>query len=578
MNPTSTEAKSRLNHFIVLICAILAVPGEKAAAQSQYFTTVTNGVTYSWDSANWSATNSSTAPYTNFWVPGAFARFYNGSAGTNYTVTVNASEQMTGLYNNTSATNTIQDAGNGTGSLNVINGIQGFLSIGTTIITCPIVGTGGVAPESTGNVELFGTNTYTGGTALGDSGNTLTYFNSSNSFGTGPITLNRTGNFSTLLSTGTSTITIPNSFSNVVGNTGPLTELNFASGSTAPVVSSGAWSLGTVNLNLRNSGGSNAPLTISGVISGSGNLILSANGSGNSIILSGTNTYTGTTTLTAAGGTYGGSGAITLALGAGGSISNSASLTIVAGTTFDVSAADPFTLSSSTTLIATGTGSVQGTSAAVINDSAPSGVVNLGSQPINLAFAPTNSNGDTNHPSLYISQGALTLGGNTFNVTNVSTNTPLAAGVYSLIQVAGGVITDGEGYAVSVRGVGMVAGASASVQVVGGSVNLVVSGGEPEPIWSNLTASQSNPYGTSSITLSGTLSAPGPVYPSNGETVNVGINGIVRTTTISDGTGDFTLTTNTPTLAPGTYTITYTYPGDGLFVPLHQCHHGVDGH
>ena len=86
----------------------------------------------------------------------------------------------------------------------------------------------------------------------------------------------------------------------------------------------------------------------------------------------------------------------------------------------------------------------------------------------------------------------------------------------------------------------------------------------PTPIFSNLTASQTIGYGTAGITLSGKVSAPGPVYPASGETITVTINGNAQTTTINDATGDFSINYNPSTIpASGIpYTITYSYAGD----------------
>jgi uncharacterized repeat protein (TIGR03803 family) len=84
------------------------------------------------------------------------------------------------------------------------------------------------------------------------------------------------------------------------------------------------------------------------------------------------------------------------------------------------------------------------------------------------------------------------------------------------------------------------------------------------PSFSNLTPSQSNPYGTPYITLYGTLSAPGPVYPAQGETITVTIGGNAQTTTINDATGDFFFSYNSSTIpVSGTpYSIIYSYAGD----------------
>ena len=79
-----------------------------------------------------------------------------------------------------------------------------------------------------------------------------------------------------------------------------------------------------------------------------------------------------------------------------------------------------------------------------------------------------------------------------------------------------------------------------------------------------VTPSQSSPYGTTGITLSGTLSASGSNYPAQGETVNVTIDGNLQTTTISDATCDFSFNYNPSNIPASTipYTITYFYPGD----------------
>ncbi len=85
------------------------------------------------------------------------------------------------------------------------------------------------------------------------------------------------------------------------------------------------------------------------------------------------------------------------------------------------------------------------------------------------------------------------------------------------------------------------------------------------PSFSNLTASQAITYGAASITLTGTVSGAGPVYPTNGETITVTINGNAQTTTVNDSTGDFSINYNTSTTSAGsTVTITYSYAGDGL--------------
>ncbi len=138
-----------------------------------------------------------------------------------------------------------------------------------------------------------------------------------------------------------------------------------------------------------------------------------------------------------------------------------------------MSAIASYALSGSSTLSASGTATP-----ATIKGGAS---ISLGSQPIILAY-------DGAHPALMICQGALSLNGNAFTVNNAS-GTPLGFGSYVLVQQATGNITSVGSYSVSVTGSGLVAGTTASIQVSGGMVNLVVQGITPS--FSNLSASQS---------------------------------------------------------------------------------------
>jgi YVTN family beta-propeller protein len=82
------------------------------------------------------------------------------------------------------------------------------------------------------------------------------------------------------------------------------------------------------------------------------------------------------------------------------------------------------------------------------------------------------------------------------------------------------------------------------------------------PTFSNLTASQSITYGTSSISLSGTISS-GTIFPATGETVSVSINGASQPATIA-ANGAFSTPFNTSAIPASAtpYTITYAYAGD----------------
>ncbi|HEY3760451.1 MAG TPA: autotransporter-associated beta strand repeat-containing protein [Verrucomicrobiae bacterium] len=141
-----------------------------------------------------------------------------------------------------------------------------------------------------------------------------------------------------------------------------------------------------------------------------------------------------------------------------------------------------------------GTGTTVGSTAAAIKaDSA--GLVDLatGAKTLNLTYTPASNGGDLTHPSLYISQGTLRMGGNAFTINNAS-GSPLTAGTYTLIQQASGNVTDGGSYSViGVTGSGLAIDSTASIVVSGGSVNMVVTtyvpqsltwiGGNPNGVW-----------------------------------------------------------------------------------------------
>jgi len=131
------------------------------------------------------------------------------------------------------------------------------------------------------------------------------------------------------------------------------------------------------------------------------------------LTLSGTNTYTGNTTISAG----------TLALGVNGSISNTPLISIAAGAILDVSAKASYTLTSSNSLSANGTAT-----AATIKGNAGVNSVSLGSRPITLTYDGVN-------PALTISQGQLVLSANAFTVNRASV---LADGDYTIVSATSG--------------------------------------------------------------------------------------------------------------------------------------------
>ena len=180
----------------------------------------------------------------------------------------------------------------------------------------------------------------------------------------------------------------------------------------------------------------------------------------------------GTLQLTNAGASIG-------TLGAG------ANLNIAAGATFDVSPAAANYALTTAAISANGHGTAVGSTASTVKVATGFALdLATGTKPIALTFTPTSFSGDTAHPALYVSQGNLTMGGNTITINNAG-GTALGAGTYTLISVASGIITDGGGYAVAVSGSGVVGGATANVVVSGGSVNLVVALYTPKHlVWS----------------------------------------------------------------------------------------------
>jgi uncharacterized repeat protein (TIGR01451 family) len=83
------------------------------------------------------------------------------------------------------------------------------------------------------------------------------------------------------------------------------------------------------------------------------------------------------------------------------------------------------------------------------------------------------------------------------------------------------------------------------------------------PAFTGLTASQAILFGTASVTLSGAISAAGPVYPASEEIVSVTINGTTLPATIgTNGTFSVVFPTATIPASATPYVITYSYAGD----------------
>jgi autotransporter-associated beta strand protein len=308
---------------------------------------------------------------------------------------------------------------------------------------------------------------------------------------------------------------------------------------------------------------SGSEIRLFGVISGSGNLNIGKAGAALPFTVFGTVkglTNTGSVTMwrdnNYTGDTLVNSG--TLKLGAQAKIDSSPVISLAAGTSLDVSQIAAFTLSGTNTLTARGTGTTTGTTAARING-ASGGTVSMSDRPISLDFAPTGFAGDTTHPSLLISQGTLALSSNVISVNNTS-GTPLGEGVYRLIQ-ASATTTGTPASAVTVTGSGLAPYSTATASVDGnGHVILTVDTKLP-PTLTSLPLSQTVQLSAGTVTLSGLVSAAGPTYPADGETVQITINGSTQNATIAGGAGAFTINYS-PLPAVGVYPITYSYAGN----------------
>lgn len=91
--------------------------------------------------------------------------------------------------------------------------------------------------------------------------------------------------------------------------------------------------------------------------------------------------------------------------------------------------------------------------------------------------------------------------------------------------------------------------------------NLQVVRALPTPSISGV-ASRSVCDNAASVTLTGLVSAVGPAYPANGETVTVTINGVSQNATIAGGAGAFSVAYSIAGLSPGVYPVTYAYAGN----------------
>ncbi|MGA7919536.1 MAG: putative Ig domain-containing protein, partial [Candidatus Acidiferrales bacterium] len=135
-------------------------------------------------------------------------------------------------------------------------------------------------------------------------------------------------------------------------------------------------------------------------------------------------------------------------------------------------------------------------------------------------------------------------------------------------------LTPGSSGTVNISGAGASVGAYPNTAIVSASPpnassltsSATAAVTQATPTFSGLTPSQTILVGTASINLSGTISAPGPVFPPVEESVSVTINDLTQTATIGEN-GAFSITFPTSNIPASTtpYTIAYGYAGDNNF-------------
>jgi autotransporter-associated beta strand protein len=292
---------------LLLSCLLFALIATNARATIYYWDN--NGLSAptsgTWDTTTpqWATTSTPTDTPVAWPTPGVAAGFPVGTAPlSSLNIAVNSAIDIAGIFNGLASTVGVTNLViSGAGSLNIVDGIQGFWTGNAgfnTVLQVPLTGTGGLQNQSSGSLWLSGQNTFSGGIWTATSAGLN--FNSGNALGTGIIT-NTTA--TTVFATpakdsagnnfATAPITITNSYYTYGGAAGTLIYVGIAA---APTTFSGpivlANPVGTAETFQNQPGGT--LVAISGPISGAANFTKTGAGK---LALTGNNTYTGKTTV-----------------------------------------------------------------------------------------------------------------------------------------------------------------------------------------------------------------------------------------------------------------------------------------
>jgi fibronectin-binding autotransporter adhesin len=354
--------------------------------------------------------------------------------GGSVTYNLEAGGAMTATYVGTSTTGGFQ-VGAIVGDDTILNVNGGSVSL---------AGTNNMGIGIGAAIASSGTLTINSGTVSMAASNTVRVMNVASAAGsTGIVNLNGGVLAVTTITNALGTATVNfngGTLEAVNGSFGPVFLAPFQPGSTVNVLSGGA---------LINNNGFNITIAQPLANGGGPDGGLTSLGSG-SLTLTGANTYNGNTVIN--GGR--------LALSGSASI-NTASIVVAGGATFDVSALGSVTLASGQVLS-------NSTSTATLD-----GSVNASAGQLSLTYV-------SGAPSFAVTNGTLTLPTGTLQINN--TGAALTAGNHELIAANNGGLVTGALPSFTIGGSGLSAGATASLQITGGSLYLVVSGGTPPPV------------------------------------------------------------------------------------------------